>query len=102
MLAWLGVAIYPMGSFLLNGCLVIAARKDIRAQRKTPLTDATEFLFCEYESQWYGWELCEMGRRLVLVGFLVVAPFERGSIMQLALAIIICIIFLVIQMLASP
>jgi hypothetical protein len=52
--------------------------------------------------QWYAWELCEMARRLVLVGFLVVGPFERGSMMQLTTATVICIIYFAIQLLASP
>jgi hypothetical protein len=101
-LAWLAVAIYPIGCFILNGCLLTAARWDIRARRKTPLTEAISFLYSEFERQWYAWELCEMGRRLVLVGFLVVGPFDRGSMMQLATATLICIVYLVTQVLASP
>ena len=83
--AWLTIFIYPVGCFMLNGCLIVMARKAIIEKRRTPLTRAISFLFEEYEPQWCGWELCEMGRRCVLVGFLVVGPFERGSMMQLAL-----------------
>ena len=50
----------------------------------------------------FAWELAEMARRLLLVGVLVIVPFERGSIMQLVLATVICIVYLLIQTLVSP
>jgi hypothetical protein len=43
-----------------------------------------------------------MGRRIVLVGFLVVIPFGRGSLMQLALATLLSFLYMTIQVLASP
>jgi hypothetical protein len=101
-LAWVGVMLYPVGCFVLNACLLIAAREHIRSHRKSELTEAISFLIKEYKPHWCGWELCEMGRRLLLVGFLVIGPFHRGSMMQLATATIISIIFLVIQLSASP
>jgi hypothetical protein len=50
----------------------------------------------------FAWELAEMARRLLLVGVLVIVPFERGSMMQLVLATVICIIYLLFQTLVKP
>ena len=43
-----------------------------------------------------------MCRRIVLVGIFVIGPYQRGTIMQLAIATLFCIIFLVIQLQAMP
>ena len=43
-----------------------------------------------------------MTRQLVLVGIFVVGPFARGSMMQLALATVFCIAYLVLQLQAMP
>ena len=43
-----------------------------------------------------------MFRRIMRVGIFVVGPYQRGTIMQLAIATVFCIIFLVIQLQAMP
>ena len=100
--AWAAIAVYPAGCILLNSYLLLMARNDIHAARLTRRTRAIAFLYQEYVPSWYAWELAEMSRRFVLVGLLVVTPFERGSIMQLALATALCFIYTVAQVLASP
>ena len=44
----------------------------------------------------------EVARRFLLVGLFVVGPAERGSVMQLATATMLCLMFLAIQTFAQP
>ena len=43
-----------------------------------------------------------MGRRFILVGLFVVGPAKRGSVMQLVLATMFALIYLVFQAQAQP
>ena len=43
-----------------------------------------------------------MFRRFLLVGLFVIWPYERGSLMQLASALLVCVIYLLIQQHAKP
>ena len=63
---------------------------------------ATLFLHREYKENFFWWELAEMVRRFLLVGLFVVWPYERGTVMQLALAVIICIAYMAVQLHACP
>lgn len=47
-------------------------------------------------------QLLEVARRFLLVGLFVVGPAERGSVMQLATATMLCLMFLAIQAFAQP
>ena len=49
-----------------------------------------------------GTQLMEMFRRFILVGAFVVGPFFRGSMMQIVLATLFCIIFLAVQQQVRP
>ena len=61
---------------------------------------ALDFLTGEYDRPFFFWELVEVMKKLILVGVLsVVAP---GSIMQLAVAFVIVLCFLVALCLAQP
>ena len=48
------------------------------------------------------WELAEVSRRLLLVGLFTVGPYIKGSTMQLALATLVSMLYLVIQLVAMP
>ena len=54
-------------------------------------------LHADYTQLCYMWELAEQGRRFLLVGVYVVGPFHPGSMMQLALAALTCVLYLVAQ-----
>ena len=41
-------------------------------------------------------------RRFLLVGLFVIGPAKRGSVMQLVLATLVCLVYLMIQLLARP
>ena len=91
---------YPLGMLLLMGAFLFATRKAIRANRPTYLSTALSFLYREYRTAAFWWELMEMVRRLVLVGFFVL--LRRGSMEQLILALLVCLVYLLVQTQASP
>ena len=43
-----------------------------------------------------------MGRRFLLIGVYVVGPYHPGSMMQLSLAAVTCVLFLVVQAQSMP
>ena len=100
--AWIAIACYPVGLFALNAALLFRARKTIRSGGQTALARTIDFLHCEYEPHFYWWELCEMARRFLLVGLFVVGPAKRGSVMQMAVAALVCLGYLAIQTHAQP
>ena len=98
-LAWVAIVLYPIGLLGLFGGLLFAARHAIQQRRPTALSEAIGFLHCEFEPQFFFWELVEMLRRFVLVGLMVLV---QGSTMQLLLGTLFAAIFLLVQVLASP
>lgn len=99
-IAWLAVAIYPVGLVVLNALLLWRARHAIVDGVKTPLSRSIGVIYKEYTPACFWWELCEMLRRFLLVGLFVVV--EPGRITQTALGAIVCAVFLMIQLQAQP
>ena len=102
LLAGIAVAVYPVGLLLLNALILYRARNAIRLNQPTTLSNAARFLYAEYDRRYFWWELMEMGRRFLLVGLYVIFPFRQGSIMQVAVANLTAVIFLVLQLEVKP
>lgn len=100
--AYLAIGLYPIGILASNTVLLILARRAIMSKRPTKLSKSLGFLHREYEPGFFWWELMEMLRRFVLVGVLVIAPYERGSLPQMGLATVIAICYLFVQQHAAP
>ena len=84
--------------------LLYSARKAITGDhRPTALSRALSFVYGEYQSSFYWWEVLEMLRRFFLVGLMSILPpgFE-GSVVQLVIAGLFCILYLVLQLHAQP
>ena len=94
--AWIAVSFYAFGLVGVIGLLLLLARDAIMKGQPTPLSAALRFVYKEYEPWAYWWELLEMGRRLFLVGVMVL--FNRGTLMQLAAGTLFSAAFLVVQM----
>ena len=94
--AFIAMAIYPIGLVLLNGALLFAARKAILLERATLLSGAIKFLYREYKREFFWWELAEMLRRVVLVGIMVL--LLRGTITQLVIGTVFTLTYLLLQM----
>ena len=98
-LAWVAIIIYPCGMLALNASLLFAARHAILKKRPTKLSSAISFLYREYETHFFWWELVEMLRRFVLVGLMVLA---QGSMLQLIMGTLLSAVFLLFQVQAAP
>ena len=98
-LAWAAIAIYPVGMILVVSALLFKARRAILSRRHTLLSSAISFLYREFETQFFWWELVEMLRRFVLVGLMVLA---QDSIAQLILGALLSAIFMLFQVEAGP
>lgn len=64
--AFVAVAMYPIGLIVIYGILLGSARKAIQSTRhvESPLSRATMFLHTEYEPLYFWWELMEVRHRL--------------------------------------
>lgn len=101
-IAWVAVFFYSIGLWAITGALLLSIRRAIQTGQPTTLMLATRFIHQEYKAQLYGWELAEMARRFLLVGFFTVEPYAPGTMMQLILATILSIAYLIVQLVGAP
>jgi hypothetical protein len=95
------VAIYPLGLVLVCAMLLVLSQKAVRTGEPTRLSTAIAFLHNEYRTMCFWWELMEMLRRFVLLGLLAFYP-THGSLAQIAIGTLLCLVYLFVQMQASP
>ena len=99
-LAWLGIALYPVGISVLYVALMLRASGAIRSERHTALSKALGFLVRDYEPSFFWWELLEAWKKLFLVGFAVL--IMPGSIEQLIVAFLFSLSYLLLVSVAQP
>ena len=99
-LAWLGIVLYPGGTSLLYAVLLQRVRSAIVQKRPTTLSKALGYLVRDYEPGYFWWELFEMWKKLVLVGFAVL--ILPGSVEQLFIAFLFSAISAFFVSLAMP
>ena len=86
-------AVYPIGIWLFCAVLLFKASTTILAGKETPLSRAIGFLYKEYDTECFWWELMEMVRKFLLVGLFV--TLMPGTIMQISVGTIVCAVYLV-------
>ena len=62
-LAWVAIALYPLGVPLLYITLLWCARKAIRTEQPTALSRSLTFLHQDYELSMYWWEMVEIAKK---------------------------------------
>ena len=62
-LAWVAIALYPLGVPLLYLTLLWCARKAIRTEQPTALSRSLTFLHQDYELSMYWWEMVEIAKK---------------------------------------
>ena len=62
-LAWVAIALYPLGVPLLYLTLLWCARKAIRTEQPTALSRSLTFLHQDYELSMYWWEMIEISKK---------------------------------------
>ena len=70
--------------------VLVTKRREIRGQSKPgELSIALQFLYRAYEPRFYWYEIVEVARRLILVGFIIFV--EPGTLIQLFVALTVAI-----------
>ena len=90
LLSWVAIALYPVGVPVLYWVLLRTAKHAIRESRPTPFSRALDFLHRDFEPQFFWWELVEIGKKLLLVGFATI--FYPDTMYQLLAAFMISLI----------
>ena len=74
------------------------------AAHRPPLADMHPAYNCGIDDPppFHRWELVCVAQKLILVGFLVLNPFNPGSFSQLVLGLFIALLFAVVQMQVQP
>ena len=99
--SWM-VALWPMGVPLVFSLLLWRARKAISgASAPTAFAGAIGILYREYDRRVFWWELVELVRRLVLVGFLQFIP-DSYAMLRLLVAIWTSIVYLSLVLIVRP
>jgi len=62
-LAWVAIALYPIGVPLLYLALLLSARKAILAEQPTDLSRSLTFLHQDYEPSMFWWEMVEISKK---------------------------------------
>ena len=99
-LAWLGIALYPIGISVLYVLLLVRARVAIASNNPTALSEALDFLVRDYEPAYLWWELIEAWKKLFLVGFAVV--LLPGTFYQLVIGFLFSLVFMLLMCIAQP
>ena len=98
------VVIYVAGLWLFAALLLAwaypAILTEIQGAKPTRLSSAIRFLHAEFRPLICWWELLEMARRAILLGFFRL--LDPGSIVQISLATLTCLVYLLLQLTAAP
>jgi hypothetical protein len=100
-IAFAFVFVWPIGMVLLYAAVLIPCGSSMRAHTPTHLTKATRFLHKDYTSDFYYWELIELCRRVVLLGWVMRVPSRYVLMRQLG-ALMISLVALTILLSTRP
>ena len=90
MLALLAIILYPIGVPSFTACLLYLEHDALRNEHETRRSVALAFLYSEYEPTFFFWELVEISRKLILVGFMVLV--SPGTMYQLLIGLFIAFV----------
>jgi hypothetical protein len=98
------VAVYPIGVPLLFLWAMLPYRHELRdvPTRESEFAKGTHLSFfsMDYKGEYWYWELIELGRKLVLNGFLVL--YNQGTILQLVVAAMVIMVHLMVIIRLQP
>ena len=88
--AYMVIVVYAVVVPLALLIVLVTKRREIRGQSKPgELSIALQFLYRAYEPRFYWYEIVEVARRLILVGFIIFV--EPGTLIQLFVALTVAI-----------
>ena len=103
--AWVAtIVVYPIGVLLLFYCAMVpyaAELSDVVAREsKSAKSKHLAFFSMDYKGKYWYWELIELARKLVLNGVVVLC--NQGTILQLAIALVIVMLHMILVLRAKP
>ena len=99
--AWVFVAVWPIGTVFIYLALLLLCRKAILSRTPTRLSRAIRFLTHDYTPECFYWEVLELVRRTALVGWVLLVPVEQ-SFIRLIIALLISVVFLIALLTMLP
>jgi len=100
LLAWVAVALYPLGIPAAYWVMLQKAKRAILEERPTALSNALAFLHRDFEPSAYYWEIVEGFKKLFLVGFAMI--IMKDKLEQLAVALIFILIYMLLMAVKQP
>ena len=95
------VFVWPVGMAVLFAGSLLPCRSSLHANSRTPLVDATKFLHRDYRVDYFYWELVELVRRTILVGWVLLIPTDK-TFLRLVMALLLSITLLTVLNSISP
>jgi len=81
---------------------LLPCRSSLNAHHITPLNRATKFLHHDYKVDWFAWELLDLNRRTILVGWVIKIFNTDQSFLRLVTALLFSIAALVLLLSLYP
>ena len=95
------IMLWPVGVPAAFGVLLWRIQRAVLRQQPTALSAATAFLHREYRRDVYWWELVDVGRKLILTGFLLLVP-PSFALARLVAALLLSTGYLALVQAAQP
>jgi len=96
------VAVWPVGMVVMCAVALLPCRRTLDAHVVTPLNRATRFLHRDYRVEWFAWELLELVRRTVLIGWVIFIFDTNHAFLRLVTALLLSIAVLALLLSAYP
>ena len=85
----------------LYAVVLLPCRGPLHNRIQTPLTRATRFLHKDYKVDYFAWELIELTRRNLLVGWVLLIPADK-TFLRLVFALLLSIASLTLLLSVDP
>ena len=100
-IAYALIFVWPVGMVVVFAAVLLPCRHPLHSRTQTPLTRATRFLHKDYHVDYFYWEIVELFRRTVLVGWVLLIPNEK-MFLRLVVALLLSIASLALLLSVSP
>ena len=96
------LAVWPVGIVVLCAVTLLPCRRSLVAHVITPLSRATRFLHHDYKVDWFFWELLELVRRTVLLGWVIFIFDADRTFLRLVMALLFSVAALALLLSLKP
>ncbi|MFL2885600.1 MAG: hypothetical protein ACJZ48_01490 [Candidatus Pelagibacterales bacterium] len=100
-IAWVAILLYPVGVIVLSAWLLYLGRTTLLLEDEhTAYTRSIAFLHAPFVPSYFYFDLLELSKKLLLIGF--ASLIEPGSLVQIMIAVVVSLLFLVLHLQSSP